>query len=266
VIENWGKNYRIRVRNPARGIASDYFPGFNFNSAMKISRLAFAVLAVGITGVCAQIPSAGTSQATIPPPMDYQVVQQDANSRVWQREGYEQGPNGEVITNIQKYMELATGLNHLVGSQWVASLEKIDPQPDGTAAATNGLFQAFFPSDILNGEIELVTPGGKQLKSQPIGLSYDDGSNSVLIAVLTNSIGQIINANQVIYTNAFVGLNADLLCTYRKSGFEQDIVLREQPPTPESLNLNPVTAKIEVLTEFFNGLPQLRFGQLERSV
>ena len=90
------------------------------------------------------------------------------------------------------------------------------------------------------------------MNSSPVGLSYNDGSDTVLIAVLTNSIGQLVGSNQVIYTNAFVGLDADLLYTYTKAGLEQDVVLREQPPTPGSLNLSPETTCLQVLTEFFN--------------
>ena len=118
-----------------------------------------------------------------------------------------------------------------------------------------GQHQAYFPGDIYNGFIELVTPDGQHLKSRPLGLSYDDGNNTVFIAVLTNSIGQLVGSNQVIYPDAFTrftGFKADLVYTYTKAGFEQDIVLRAQPPTPESLGLNPATARLQVLTEFFS--------------
>ncbi|MGC9944473.1 MAG: hypothetical protein ABSE48_21825, partial [Verrucomicrobiota bacterium] len=217
---------------------------------MKISIMAVALCAIGAMDLRAQ--TTVTSQSSVPTMTNYQVVRQEANSRVWQRETYETGPNGEVVTNVQGYTELASGLNHLVNGQYVASTEEIDILPDGTAAATNGQHQAFWPSDILNGEIELVTPDGKQLKSQPAALSYDDGSNTVLIAVLTNSIGQIIGDNQVIYTNAFAGLDADILFTYTRSGFEQDIVIRSQPPNPESLGLIASNTSLQVMSEFFS--------------
>ena len=80
---------------------------------------------------------------------------------------------------------MASGLNHLVNGQWVESKEEIDILPNGTAAATNGQHQAYFPGDIYQGQVELVTPDGQHLKSRPIGLSYFDGTNSVLIAELT---------------------------------------------------------------------------------
>ena len=107
-------------------------------------------------------------------------------------------------------------------------------------------------ANIYGGEIDLVQPNGERLHSCPVGLSYDDGTNTVLIAVLTNSIGQLVGSNQVIYTNAFVGLDADIIYSYTRSGLEQDIVLREQPPTPASLNLSPETTRLQVLTEFLN--------------
>jgi len=219
---------------------------------MKIQRLTVAALAFSAINLLAQTIGTSTGQTSAPAPTPYAITRQDANSRVWERTTYETSPDGKAIPHLHKYTEVATGLNHLVNGQWVASKEEIDINSDGTAAAINGQHQAYFPSDIYNGQIELVTPDGLQLKSQPVGLSYDDGTNTVLIAVLTNSVGQVVNTNQVIYPNAFTGFAADLLYTYRKDGFEQDIVLREQPPTPESLGLNAATTRLQVLTEFFN--------------
>jgi uncharacterized repeat protein (TIGR03803 family) len=220
---------------------------------MKTSCIIILLLAVGAIALQAQTATTVTDQDNPPAATDYKIIQQDGNSRVWRREIYSQMSNGEVITNIQKYTELATGLNYQNDNgQWLASQEEIDLQPDGSAAAIQGQHQAYFPSDIYNGQIELVTPNGVHLKSQPAALSYDDGSHTVLIAVLTNSIGQIINKNEVIYTNAFSGVDADLVYLYTRSGLEQDIVLREQPPTPTTLGLNAETTRLQAITEFLN--------------
>ena len=221
---------------------------------MKISIIAIILLAIGSVGLQAQTPTTTATQGNVPAPTDYQIVQQDGNSRVWQREIYEQEPNGQIVARPHKFTELATGLNYKDSStgQWQPSKEEIDIQPDGTLAATQGQHQVYFPGNIYGGEIELVQPNGVQLHSCPVGLSYDDGSNTVLIAVLTNSIGQLVGSNQVIYTNAFVGLDADLLYNYTKAGLEQDVVIRAQPPTPASLGLNPDTTRLQVLTEFFD--------------
>jgi len=147
---------------------------------------------------------------------------------------------------------LASGLNFLKAGQWVESKEQIEVLPQGGAAAVQDQHQAYFPGDIYQGQIELVTPDGQHLQSRPAGLSYDDGTKTVLIAELKSSVGQLAGQNQVIYPDAFNGLKADLRYTYTKAGFEQDIILRAQPPTPESLGLNPATARLQVLTEFFS--------------
>jgi hypothetical protein len=202
------------------------------------------------------VANAQTSSSAFTPTQDanYQIVQRDANSQIWERTVYEQDRDGHAIAKEHRYTELATGLNYWdpTTSQWTPSKEEIKVLPDGTAAATNGQHQVYFPANIYNGEIRMVMSDGKILRSQPLALSYDNGSNTVLIAVLTNSIGELLSSNQVIYPNAFVGITADLLYTYTRAGFEQDIIIREQPPAPETFNLNSENTRLQMLTEFFN--------------
>ena len=221
---------------------------------MKSIYLLLGVLLAASTIYAQTLSQATANPSALPGPTPYTVVAQGANQQVWQSETYEQAPNGKTVPHIHQYTELATGLNHLVNGQWVGSSEQIEISPDGSSAsATNGQHQVYFPGNVYSGLIKLVTPDGQTIQSQPIGLSYFDGTNSVLIAAVTNSTGAILpSGNQVIYTNAFDGLNADLLYTYTKAGFEQDIVLREQPPDPVALGLNPATTRMQVLTEFFN--------------
>ncbi len=195
---------------------------------------------------------AAPNPSALPAPTPYTIVEQGANHRVWQRETYEQTPDGSIVPQVHKYTELATGMNYLKNGRWVESKEEIDILPNGTAAATQGQHQVYFPGDIYNGVIELVTPDGKHLRSRPVGLSYDDGSKTVLIGELKDSAGYLVGSNQVIYPDVFTDLKADLRYTYTKAGFEQDIILREQPPDPASLGLNPKTTRLQVLTEFFN--------------
>lgn len=223
-----------------------------------MKRICYSAVTVATCTFCAQVSSQATTGAsTLPAATPYAVVSRDANSAVWQWTRYEQMPNGTIGPQLHRYVELATGLNHFVNGQYVPSSEEIDLSPDGSSAvATNGQHQVYFPGDIYNGVIKLVTPDGQTLESQPIGLSYFDGSNSVLLAVVTNSTGEILTSgNQVMYTNAFAGLNADLLYTYTRAGFEQDVILLEQPPDPASLGLNPQSTRLQVLTEFFNPPP-----------
>lgn len=205
------------------------------------------------------IPCLSSAQTTtsaqttgVPAPTPYTVTSRGPSTRVWESTSYELLSSGEVVPYLEHYTEVASGLCYQQNGQWMDSQEQINILADGSAAATNGQHQAYFPPDIYNGVITLVTPDGLQLQSQPVGLSYDDGTNIVLIAQLTNSVGQLISSNQVIYTNAFVGVDADLLYTYRIGGLEQDVIFRGQPPVPEQFGLDSENARLQMLTEFFD--------------
>ncbi len=136
--------------------------------------------------------------------------------------------------------------------QWLDSSDEIKVLPNGTAAAIRGTHQIYFPSDIAQAPIEIVTGDGQHLKSRPTLISLDDGVNTVVVGTITNSIGQLIGSNQVMYPHAFSGCDADVLVTYRRSGLECDLVLRSDPGDPESFNLNPARTRIQLLTEYFN--------------
>jgi hypothetical protein len=193
----------------------------------------------------------------------YAVVSKGANQQVWQNTTYETLPSGQKVPHIHQYTELATGLHYWNNGQWLDSKEEINILPNGTAAATNGQHQVYFTGNIYQGVITLVTPDGKQLQSRPLGLSFDDGTNTVLIAELTNSVGYLVGSNQVIYPDAFAGLNASLRYTYTKAGLEQDVLVQWQLPTPEFYGLNPATARLQVLTEFFDtNNPAQTLGQV----
>ena len=222
---------------------------------MKTSCIVVVLLACGIAGMAAgqsSSPQTSVNPTAMPAATPYAVVSRDANSQVWERTVYEPSPSGQMVSRKHSYTELSSGLNFLKAGQWVESKEQIEVLPQGGAAAVQGQHQAYFPGDIYQGQIELVTPDGQHLQSRPLGLSYDDGNNTVFIAELKDSEGMVVGNNQVIYPDAFTGFKADLVFTYTKSGFEQDIILRAQPPTPESLGLNPATARLQVLTEFFS--------------
>ncbi len=200
---------------------------------MKTSWLTIVLLVFAASRIQGQVSqpdaSASPGQGTIlAQDTPYAVVDRGANSRVWQRTTYETRPDGRQIPHIYNYTELATGLHYQQNGQWVESKEQIDILPNGTAEAIQGQHQAYFPGNIYQGVIELVTPDGKHLRSRPLGLSYADGSHTVLIAELKDSVGQLVGPNQVIYPDAFTDFKASLRFTYTKAGFEQDIVLWEQ--------------------------------------
>ena len=91
-----------------------------------------------------------------------------------------------------------------------------------------------------------------QFYNQPLQLSYFDGINSVVHTEVTNSVGLMVENNQLVYPYSFCVLKTDCVYTYTKYGFEQDFILLPQPPAAESYRLNPETMQIQMVTEDFN--------------
>jgi len=214
---------------------------------MKTKRFWISAISIAFT-----VSLQGFAQRSRTDAGEYSVGPRGADFQIWERTSSETSPDGTVVSRKHRYVELATGLNYQKGRQWVESKEEIDLLPQGGASATQGQHQVYFPGDIYQGVIEMVTPDGKHLKSRPLGLSYSDGNNGVLIAQLKDSVGMLVAPNQIVYPDAFTDIKADLRYTYTKSGFEQDVILRESPLTPESYGLEPSTARLQVMTEFFD--------------
>ncbi|HET7625056.1 MAG TPA: hypothetical protein VFM25_07310, partial [Verrucomicrobiae bacterium] len=187
----------------------------------------------------------------------YFVGERGPDSRTWYKIIAATNAAGQVTTHTNRaYVELATGMNYLddITGKWKESREIIEPFPGG-AIARQGRHKVIFANNLNTaGAIALQMPDGKRLRSNVLGLEYFDASTgkSVLIAEVKDSQGQIVGSNQVIYADAFTGISADVRYTYRLSGFEQDVILRAQPPSPKSYGLNPGTTSLRVLTEFLN--------------
>jgi hypothetical protein len=199
--------------------------------------------------------SAGQRTSAIPADTAYSIVERGANHNVWEKLSYEMGPDGKVVPRTHRYVELASGMNYKdANGQWRKSKEVIESYPGG-AIAQNGQYQVIFANNLNSyGAIDVQTPDKKRLRSNILGLMYHDTATdkAVLIAQVQDSEGELISANQVLYPDAFQGIKADVRYTYRKGSFEQDVILREQPPTPESFGLDPNTTELEVMTEFIN--------------
>jgi hypothetical protein len=219
-----------------------------------------AALVSGWPPDSAAAQTAGATQAaatakTPPPPTPYQVIERGSSHRTWQRTVLETKPDGTVVPHLHKLVELSSGMCFQDASgQWVDSQEQIESTPQG-ASANKGQYQAIFANNLNSaGAIDQQTRDGKRLRSNILGLAYYDRSSgqSVLIAQIEDSQGELLSANQVLYPNAFTGVKADVRYTYKKGAFEQDVILRGQPPTVESLGLSSQSTEIEVLTEFLN--------------
>jgi hypothetical protein len=164
--------------------------------------------------------------------------------------------NGVQVVTVKtnRYVEIATGLNYQTEKDgpWLPTQEVIEIEGN-RGVARNGPHRVFFAGNLNTaGAIELIAPDGKRFRSHPLALSYYDAAagRGIIIAVLKDCQGEILPPNQVIYRDAFLNVLADVRFTYRKSGFEQDIILRENLPPPEQYGMDPATTRLQVMTEF----------------
>lgn len=184
----------------------------------------------------------------------YQIGKQGANYRNWMKIVQTTDAQGYTTakTNLA-YVELAGGLNYKdpATGKWLPSREEIDAYPGG-AIAQFGQHKVIFGNNLnAAGTIDLQMPDGREMKSDVLGLAYFDPASgkSVLIAQIQNSRGRIVGSNEVVYPDAFKGVNASVLYKYTLAGLEQDIVLQTQLPSPAKFGLSGSTV-LQVLTEF----------------
>ena len=206
-----------------------------------------------LCGTILMLPLCASAQLSSPPAANGPVsVEAGPHHRVWQRVTVDD--QGRAITN--SYTELATGLNFFnpATGRYEASQEQFETTKDGHAVATKGQHQVSIAADINSGgSVELITPDGQRLLSNPMGFSFRDASGkNVLIAEVTNCIGELVAPNVVVYASAFDTLEAGIRYTYTKSGFSQDLILYQNPGSPADYGLDPATTVLEMYTEFFS--------------
>jgi hypothetical protein len=184
------------------------------------------------------------------------IVERGANSRVMQRVSSETNETGRVALHTNRVVELGSGMHFKRGDEWITSDPTIQVSQDETSAySTNGLHQVFFAANLNSAApIRLVTSDNKVLRSRVVGLGYYDykKQQSVLIAEVKDSVATVVGDNEVVYANAFTDFKADVRYTNTREGLEQDVILREQPPSPEKFGFNPKNTWLEVWTEFID--------------
>lgn len=210
-----------------------------------------AITLSGTAQVARQVPDPSLAPASYLP---YQVVATTENSKVWQRAAWARNPvDGSTIWVTNSYTEIKTAMARQVNGIWTDCTAQFQITPNG-AEATNSLHNVMVLGDIsAPGSVTLVTPDGKKLVSNILGIDYRDQSSgqSVWIAETTNSVGQLMpNGSEILFTNALAGLDADV--TYQNSvlGLEQFVLLRQQLPPCTDWGLQPSNVVLEVITEF----------------
>lgn len=180
------------------------------------------------------------------------VAERGPHHRVWAHETYETNHIGEVSTQDVAIVEIATGMHFFDGTNWREAHPKIRITEAGGLGTETAHKVAFAANLNTIGAVTLVTPDGLTMRSRVAGISYSDtgSGKAVMVAVTKDSDGLVIGESEVLYTNAFDTVEADVQYLYTLAGLEQNIVWREEPPSPELLDLNPKTTWIQVVTEF----------------
>jgi hypothetical protein len=195
---------------------------------------------------------------------EYAVTARGPHERKWVRTVWQLTARGKPQARQESYVELGTGLCYLNDNgEWVDSQELVEGVAGG-AAARRGQIRVFWANDLAtSGAIDMQLPDGQRLRSNPIGIGYFDGTNSVLLATVKSCQGKIAGTNTVIYENAFEGISASVRYTYTLSGMEQDIIIPDggaSLPAPESFGMSAVSARLEVLSEFLDSVTPVNAG------
>lgn len=162
----------------------------------------------------------------------YTIIDRGQNHRTIQRTYIETNPTtGRRTLRTGHYVELANGLHYWdeASKQWSESKDLIEQFSQGAVARQGPTKVIFSRNANTVGAIDLVTAGGKRLRSHVLGIYYFDAvtGKSVQVAEVKNSIGQLFPPNQLVYPDAFEGggIKGDLHYIYTKGAFEQNIIL-----------------------------------------
>src|ERR1051326_4414581 len=188
---------------------------------------------------------AGRAQTVTANPA-YTIVDRGPYYRVMQRILSITNVNEQVSRQVQSYTELGDGMHYLENGKWVESQDLIEITPTG-AAAVHGQLQASFSSDITSrGAISLTSSAGEIFQSRPVGLYYADSASGKVasIAPIQSSEGVLYPPNVVVFSNVLSGLSADFMIVWTKQGYEQNLVLKQSPPAPESFGLSSKTSRL----------------------
>ena len=205
-----------------------------------------------------------------PVPVSETVVERGAHHAVVETTHWEADPEGRPVPVTGRYVQIEDGLNY-----WEEEFQEWRPAQavieviNGVGVARYGQQRVIFAPNVndAEGAITLSTVEGVTLRCSVLALAYYDAASGrdVVLAVVKDTAGEVLAPNRILYRDAFDGLAADVLYTYRRSGLEQDIILRACPPDPEAYGLLAEATRLQVLTEFFEApTPTVRVQVLDR--
>ena len=145
-------------------------------------------------------------------------------------------------------------MNRVLNGAWVATDPRVVVDANGNGAGAAAQHSASFAPNLRTaGAISLTTATGRNVRSQVAAIYFHDrkSDQSAQVGTVQDSAGVIVGKNEVLYTNAFTGLTADVRYRFKKAGLSQDVLFRQLPP-PGDFSLDPDTTDIEIWTEFLD--------------
>jgi hypothetical protein len=130
-----------------------------------------------------------------------------------------------------------------------------------SAVADYGLQKVYFPADITEAPITIITPDGRKLFCRATFLALHDATTgqSLMLGEVRKSVGELVGDNTVIYPNAFDTISADIRYRYTKYSLEQDIILHEGVKLPTEFQSENV--RLEVWSEWIDSTPDAKETQ-----
>ncbi len=181
-----------------------------------------------------------------------QVIERGASHRVVNRVEKVTLPDGRIIERPNSYVELANGLHYLENGQWLDSRNELELFRDGVIGRKTQHKLVCAPNIATPGAIDVETVDGLRLQTHVLGLGIFDpqSNNSMLLAGVKDSIGQLHPPNTLVYPDAFDEVAADIRYVQRIDGLSQDVLLRQAIVLPDGFSA--ATTLLEVWTEFVN--------------
>lgn len=189
----------------------------------------------------------------------YQIVERGPHHRVWSKVSWVPNPLGELEPRTNAYVELTTGLHYRdpVSHDWRDSDPSFELSEEGYAVARRCQHQVIISPNLNSPDgvvVDLHTADGQRLRSGIIGLKLFDpvSGKRLQIAAVRDATGTLVSSNEVVWFDAFEGLQADVRVRNERGQFHQDVVLREKlsPKQLTALGFDPNTVRLEVWTEF----------------
>lgn len=244
-----GLSFRTRVERDSfsgreRICPSDFNPTvFTMKAFVLFAALWFACLSVQ-----GQVASSGP--ASDPRPVKVEpgtVVEVGPHERIW--------TTGDSQSD-RRIVEVGTGMNYWNGEKWTPSDPTFDITEDAFVADRIHFKVRLEASLNKIGAVTVITPGGIELVSTPVGIGlYDTATGeSAIIGSIANCSGVLVEDNTVVYENAFKGVCADVVYRIDRGSFEQDVVITGKL-NPVDYGFDPATAQIQIFTEFY-GAPE----------